>query len=143
VQVGEHLDQGVDARVDGVLITQGGQLLGVAHHAAGHEVDHLERRAQHGVVVAHRHRVRDGHGGALERGDHLVLPRHVVGRRRQPVQGRPAQHPPRRVVGHQEGEVGAAAGDQLAAELAVAGHADRAQVTVQCIEVQSVQGRSH
>ena len=93
VQIGEHLDQRVDAGVDDALVAERRQLLGVAHHPARDVVDHLERRTEHRVVVAHRDGVGDGHRGVLQRGHHLVLAGHVVRRRRQPVQRRAAQHP--------------------------------------------------
>ena len=97
----------------------------------------------HRVVVAHRDRAGDRNRGVLQRGDHPVLARHVVRRRRQPVQRRPAQHPFRRVVGDQEGQVGPAAGDQLATQFAAARDADLAQVAVQGDEVEPVQRNCH
>ena len=106
-----------------------------------HVLDHLERRTQHRVVVAHRDGAGHRNRGVGQRGHHPVFARHVVCRRGQPVQRRPAQHPLGGVVVHQERQVGPAARDELSAQLAGAGNADGAQVTVQGVEVKPLQRR--
>ncbi|OBG86206.1 hypothetical protein A5698_03160 [Mycobacterium sp. E136] len=85
MQIGEHLDQRVDAGLDGGFVAEGLEFGRVTDHPAGDVLDHLERRAQHSVVVTHGHRARHGHGRVLQRGDHLVLAGHIVRRRRQAV----------------------------------------------------------
>jgi hypothetical protein len=53
VQIGENLDQCIDAIVDGVLVTERLELVGVAHDAAVDVLDHLERGTKHRIVVTH------------------------------------------------------------------------------------------
>ena len=117
MQIRENLDQRVDAVVDRGLVTQRLELVGVPHDAALHVLDHLERRTQHRVVVAHRHSTGHRNRGVVQCGHHPVFARHVMRGRGQPVQWRAPQHPLRRVVVHQEGEVGPSARDELAAQL--------------------------
>ena len=113
VQVCQHLDQRVDAGVDDVLVPHRLELGPAAHHLPRNVFDHLERGTEHRVVVAQRDCAGHRNVGVSQPGDHGVLPRHVVRGWRQPVQRRAAQHPFRRVVGDQKGQVGAAPGDQL------------------------------
>ena len=143
VQIGEHPDQRVDAVADDGLVPERLELVGVAHDTPRHVLHHLERRTQHGVVVAHRDGARHRHRGVLQRGHYLVLARHVVRRRRQPVKRRPAQHPLRRVVEDQERQVGPAAGDQLGPQFTGAGDADGLQVAIQGVEVKPFERGSH
>ena len=139
MQIGEHLDQRIDAVTDRRLVAELLEFVGLANHPARHVLDHLERRTQHRVVVAHRDSTGHRNRGVVQRGHHPVFARHIVRRRGQPVQWGPSQHPLRRVVVHQEGEVGPAARDELAAQLAGAGDTDGTQVTVQGVEVKPVQ----
>ena len=143
VQIRKHPDQCVDAIADGVLVPELLELIGVAHDTPRHVLHHLERRTEHGVVVAHGHRTGHRHRGVLQRGHHLVLTRHVVRRRRQPVQRGPAQHPLRRVVEDQERQVRPAAGDQLGTQFTATGDADRLQVAIQGVEVKPFERGSH
>ena len=143
VQVGQHLDQRVDTVVERGLVAERLEFRRQPHNPARHVLHHLERCAGHRVVVAHGDRTGDRDRGVLERGDNPVLARHVVRRRRQPVQRWPTQHPLRRVVGHQEGQVGPTARDQLGAQLAAARNADLLEVAVQRVEVKPLQRGSH
>ena len=56
VQVGQHPDQRVDAAVDDALVAERLEFGAAAHHLPGNVFDHLERRAEHRVVVAQRDR---------------------------------------------------------------------------------------
>ena len=112
-----------------------------SHHLPGNVFDHLERRAEHRFVVAQRDRAGHRHRGIGQRGDHLVLARHVMRRRRQPMQWRAAQHPLRRVVADQEGQVGTAPGNQVRRQLAGTADAGRTQISVQRGKVEPVKRR--
>ena len=56
-------------------------------------VHHVEGRVVDGEVVAERERARHRHLGGRERGQHLVLARHVVRGRQHVPERRAAQHP--------------------------------------------------
>ena len=63
-------------------------------------------------------------------------------RRALDVQRRAAHQPARRVVVGPEGQIGAATGDELSAQLTVALDAQRTQITVQPAEVESLESVS-
>ena len=62
-------------------------------HVALHPLHHVERRADHGLVVARGEHARRAHVGVLHGGQQARLAQHVVGRRRQRRARRAAQHP--------------------------------------------------
>ncbi len=143
VQVGEHLDQRVDTAADRRLVAQRLEFVGVPNDPTGHVLHHLERRAADRVVVAHGDCTRDGDRGVRQGGDHPILAGHIVRRRRQPVQRRPAQHPLRLVVADQKRQVGPTAGDQLGPQLAAARNAHLLEVAVKGVEVEPLQRSRH
>ena len=130
---------------DGGLVAESFELSGVAHHPAGHELHHLEGCAEHGVVIAHRHRPGHRHRGVTQRRHHAVLTGHVVGGRRQTVQRRATHQPVGLVVVDPERQIGPATGDEVSAQFAVAFDPERTQVPVQGGQVQPVElvSRSH
>ena len=93
VQIGQHLDQGVDASGDLGLAAEFLQFSSAAHHPAGHKGHHAERRAEHGIVLDHGDRLRHRNAGVGQRGDHPILAGHVVCRGSQTMQRWTAQHP--------------------------------------------------
>jgi hypothetical protein len=105
VQVDEHPDQTVDARADHIGATERVQFGTATNHIARDVFDHLERRTQHRVVIAHRHGTRHRHRAVGQRSNHPVFPAHIVGRRGETVQRRSSQHPLGGVVEDQEGQV--------------------------------------
>ena len=62
VQVGQHLDSASTHALMVCLIAERRQFVGVAGSPSRHVLDHLERRAEHRVVVAHRHARATGTG---------------------------------------------------------------------------------
>lgn len=145
MQVDEYPDQGVDTALDDRTAAERFEFGAPAHHLPGNEFDNLERRAQHRVVLAQRDRARHRNRCVSQRGDHPVLAGHVVRRRCQPVQGRTAHQPARRVIIDPEGQIGASTGDQLATQLAVAPDPQRTQIPVQRAQIEPVESvnRSH
>ncbi len=122
-QADGHRVDGVDAGQDlgelapGVRPRLGGQApgrLGVAGDEPLHEAHDVERRPVHGLVGAQADRRRHRHVGGGQGGDDAMLAAHVVGGGQHLAQRGAAQHPGVvGGVGHPEGQVRAAARDEL------------------------------
>ncbi len=83
------------------------------HDVARDPLHHVERRADHGLVVARGEDVGSAHLHGLDGAQQLRLAQHVVGRWRQRRPGRPAQHPAPAVPGDQVRDVRVALADRL------------------------------
>ena len=116
VQIGEHVDE-VLARRTAKLDRQLLRLLDAVEHDAVDVAHHVERRTVDGLVGAQPERRRHRHVGLADGGDDPVLAGHVVRRGQHVTERRAAQHELRAVgAGDPEGQVGAAAGDELELE---------------------------
>ncbi len=112
VDPGKHVDELTRAR-GGLLRRQGGDLLGRAQDASVDARHHVERCAVHLDVVAERECPGYRHVGVSQRGEHAVLPRHVVRGWQHVPQWRSSQHPVVLAVADAVRQVRSPAGDQL------------------------------
>ncbi len=112
VQVGEDVDQVERQLAAAGVVECGGRIVEVQDDAVDERGDG-ERRAVDGRVLADGERARDRHRRAAERLDEAVLARDVVRGGEDRAHRGPAQNEaPAGGVGHGEGEVRPAAGDQ-------------------------------
>jgi hypothetical protein len=112
VQRGQRVDQTVRGALHVLGRMSGHVLAGPQDHAVDVR-DDGERHTEHGEVLAQRHRARNRDAGALQGVRHPVLAAHVVGGGCESAERRAPQYPPAVAVGHQIGEVGPAAVQQL------------------------------
>ncbi len=115
VQGGEGLDRPLRDGA-GAFGSEHRQLRGGAVRRPVDPLHHVERRADHLLVLAQRVGARHRHGGVTQRGHHAVLPRHVVGGGQDVTERRPAYHPLALPVADDVGQVRLAAGDEAAGQ---------------------------
>jgi hypothetical protein len=119
VDLGERVDELV-ADAPPLLRVVERRRHGGGHHVAVHPLHHVERRADHLLVVADGDHGRHARGGAEDRREQPRLAQHVMGRRRQRRARRAAQHPLAVVARDEERHVGVPLAHRLGPQRAAA-----------------------
>ena len=132
VQFDQPVDQLVGDPATLPVVVEGGRDR-VGDHLTLDQFHHVERRADHLLVVAHRQDLRRAHVGRLERPQQSRLAQHVVRRGRQRTARRPAQHDACR---ERERDVRVAVTDRLSGELVGCLEPVRAQEAEQRVDHQ-------